>query len=92
MDKLVEKIIKIQLDIKLGRFMEEKLDAELKKLDTEKPQALTIYLLKYGRPENLTMYLFDYASLCKKKTQLRKAASSPSSKKMASESLETTGA
>ena len=31
MDKLVEKIIKIQLDIKLGRFMEEKLDAELKK-------------------------------------------------------------
>ena len=51
-----------QLDIKLEQFMEEELNAVLKKLKAEKVQALMKYLLKYRNQENLTTHFFDNAS------------------------------
>ena len=60
--------------------MEEELDAVLEGKKAEKLQASTIYLLKYGKQENLKIYFFDYTMLCINKTQqrnVRKASSSP---------------
>ena len=47
-------------EIKLRQFMEEELDAVLKRNQTEKLQALIIYPLMFERHENLTKF-FDYA-------------------------------
>ena len=51
MDEPTEEIIHVQLDIKLGQFMEEELDVVQKKLKTEKLQA-SKYFLKYRRQGN----------------------------------------
>ena len=56
-------IINGQLDIKLGQFMEEKLDWKEKKSKAENLQAL----MKYGRQGNLAT-CFDYAILCVNQT------------------------
>ena len=72
-----KKIIDDQLDIKIGRFPEEKLEVVLKKT----LQISTKYLQRFGRNENLTTYFSEYAILSIIKIQLRngrKAASSPS--------------
>ena len=52
----------VQLDVKLGHFMEEELDAVLKKLKVEKLLALMKYLPKYGRQKKLMTYFSDYAT------------------------------
>ena len=70
-------------------------DTVLKKLRAEKLKASTKYLLKYGRQEDLTTYLFDYAMLTINKIQKRngiKAASYSSPRKVTFESLKTTEA
>ncbi len=52
-----------------GHIIEEERDALLKKIESEKLLASTKFLLKYARQRNLTIYLFDYATLCIYKTQ-----------------------
>ena len=49
----------------------EELDERQKNIITKKPQASKKYFLKYGRQENITAYLFDYATLCINKTYKR---------------------
>ena len=69
--------------------MEKELNATLKKLKTEKLQALTKYILKYGC---LTTYFFDYGTLYMNETLYwngQKIASSSFSGKVTSKSLRT---
>ena len=53
-----------RVDIKVGHLIEDEIETILKKLKTEKLQATTKYVLKYGRRENLSTYFFDYRTLC----------------------------
>ena len=68
MSNLLE-IIDGSQDTKLGRFTEEELDVVSKKLKAVKLQDSTKYSRKYGRLENLTTFVFDYATLRINKTQ-----------------------
>ena len=52
----ITKIISKQLDIKLGKFMQEELDCVRRKIKIEQQQALIKYSQKYRRPGNLTIY------------------------------------
>ena len=55
----ITRIISKQLNIKLGQFTQEELDALLKKIKIEKQQGLMKYPQKYGRSGNSTTYCFD---------------------------------
>ena len=56
------RIIRKQLDIKLGQFMQEK-------LKIEKQEGLMKYPQKYGRPGNLTTYCSNTVMLYITRTQ-----------------------
>ena len=55
----ITRIIRKQLDIKLGPFTLEELDWYGGKLKIEKPQGLMKFQPKYGRPDNSTTYDSD---------------------------------
>ena len=57
LDEPTKEIIHDQLDIKVGQFTEEKLDTVQKKLKVEKLQVLMNYPLKYGRQQNILLWL-----------------------------------
>ena len=55
----IARIISKQLDIKLGSFTLEELDAVLKKLKIGKPQGLLKFPQKYGKADNSMTYCSD---------------------------------
>ena len=94
-DKPITKNSISQLHIKLEQLTEEKLDIILIKLNVKKLQVSMNYLRKYGRQGNLMTYFLGFAMLFINRIQKedgQKAASSPSPRKVTSESLRTTEA
>ena len=57
--------------MKLGQFTQEELNVILTKSKTEKFQAWTKYILKYGRQRTLMTYFFNFTTLYIKRIQLR---------------------